>query len=186
MTYHSGLFNLLPESILTKSPDSTNAKMWHLFSSQMDELESVLESIRLVREIDSMEGKVLDLIGEIVRENRDGKDDATYRIYLAIAIRRAQNDCSIENLNDIIRLILGSYYIGIIDHSSWVNHGETLFLDGTWYLDGGYLLSGSSFQFAHFEIRIKVDSSPSLKIYLETILPFIKGAGIAFHIREVS
>jgi hypothetical protein len=192
MSYTGNLRILLPDSILNIKPGSNNAKLWGLFSTQMDAIDQLLEDMRLLRDFMSQSGVILDLIGGIVREKRNGKDDASYRIYLAVAIMKMLSDGSIDILNDIARSILGDDYIGMRElypsqqDQPWATDPEYQFwLDGTWWLDGRYMLSGKVFQPAFFELRINTATAESLKSYIKNILDHTKGGGIAYRIKEV-
>lgn len=192
MSYTAELIALLPDSILSINYGSNNAKLWRLFSGQMNEVDQVFEDLRLVRDIVAQSGVVLDLIGDIVREKRNGKNDDTYKIYLSVAIMKMLSDGSIDIINEIGLAILEENYIGIRElypsqqNKPWSTNPEYQFLlDGNWYLDGRYMLSGNVFQPAFFEVRIKATTPDSLKSYLKNILAYVKGGGIAYRITEV-
>ena len=183
---------LLPNSILNIETDTYIEKHWQLFIDQLAELNQVFEDMRLVRDFMSQEGVLLDLIGEIVHEKRNGNDDPTYKIYLGIAIKKLLSDGSIDTLNDIILSILEDDFIGIRElypsqiNQPWGNDPEYQFwLDGSRYLDGRFMLAGNVFQPAFFEVRIKATTPESLKTYLRNIMAHIKAAGIAYQIVEV-
>ncbi|MBN2157932.1 MAG: hypothetical protein JW807_00950 [Spirochaetes bacterium] len=183
---------LKPDSILDIKTGSNNEKLWKLFANQMDEIDRVFEDMRLVRDFLSQSGVILDLIGEIVHEKRNGKDDPAYRIYLAIAIKKMLSNGSIDILNDIVLSILEDDFIGIRElYPSQINQpwGEDLeyqlWLDGTWYLDGRYMLAGNVFQPAFFEIRLNESTPENLKSYISNIIAHTKGGGIAYQIKEV-
>ena len=192
MSYTAELIALLPDSILSINYGSNNAKLWRLFSGQMNEVDRVFEDLRLVRDIVAQAGVVLDLIGDIVREKRNGKNDDTYKIYLSVAIMKMLSDGSIDIINDIGRAILEDNYIGIRElypsqqNKPWSTNPEYQFwLDGSWYLDGRYMLNGNVFQPLFFEVHIRSTTSSALKTYFKNILDHTKGGGIAYRIIEV-
>ncbi len=136
----------LPDSIYDVRLSSNNAKIWSIFATKMDEVEEVFHDLRLIDEITLGEGVLLDLIGEIVRENRQGHDDETYKVYLMIALKKWFSSGSIEDMNDIIRSILGDDFIKINeltpDNESSLLVDTRVNFNGSWYLDGSVFLSG--------------------------------------------
>jgi hypothetical protein len=183
---------LLPNSILKINAGSNNYKLWKLFADQIDEVDQVFEDLRLVRNINSQAGVILDLIGKILHENRNGRNDASYRIYLTIAIMKMLSNGSIPILNNIFRAVLGDDFLGIRNlypsqqSRAWGNDLEYhSWLNGTWYLDGLYMLSELVYQPAFFEIRIKAGTSETLKTYLKEIITHVKGGGILYRFVEV-
>lgn len=183
---------LLPNSILKINAGSNNYKLWKLFADQMDEIDQVFEDMHLVRSIMTQSGAILDLIGKILHESRNGRNDASYRIYLTIAIMKMLSNGSIPILNNIFRAVLGDDFLGIRNlyinqqNRSWGNDPEYhLWLNGTWYLDGLYMLSERVFQPAFFEIRIKATTPEALKTYLKEIITHVKGGGILYRFLEV-
>jgi hypothetical protein len=183
---------LLPNSILKFGTGSNNRKLWTLFANQIDEIDQMFEDMLLLRDISSQSGAILDLIGKILHEKRNGKTDVSYRIYLTIAIMKMLSNGSIPILNNIFRAVLEDDFIGIRnlypsqESQSWGSDTEYQFwLDGTWYLDGIYMLAGNVFQPAFFEVRINAGTSETLKTYLKEIITHIKGGGISYRFIEV-
>ena len=181
------LLQLLPKSLFDLSADGDNAKFWKIFSDQMDEVDSVFEDLRTVRDVESQNGAVLDLIGELCWESRDGKIDDTYRIYLIIAIQKMLCSGSEPDISAVFVALLGDDFIGTRDlyPESLDMGGLDFYLDGTYYLDAEYYLNGSIRKPAFFDIAIKTTTSDNLKTLAAKIIPHLRGAGIACKITEL-
>ncbi len=102
------LFNKLPSSIVSRVASSRIGKVWQLFSEKADEVKSLQMQMRMLRSINDAEGKLLDLIGDIVGETRDGRDDAEYRLFIKIAIAKNNSSGSIPEIIEIARTISGN------------------------------------------------------------------------------
>lgn len=57
------------------------------YSTRCQEAEDMLWDVLTKRLIDNAEGAQLDMIGKIVDEPRQGRDDATYKVYVLAKIR---------------------------------------------------------------------------------------------------
>ena len=95
------LFKKFPSTLLSRDPASFVGRIWLLFSEKMDEVTALQVSMKVLRSIDDAEGKILDLIGDMVGESRDGRDDPEYRLFIKIAI--AKNNCS-GSIPEIIKI----------------------------------------------------------------------------------
>ena len=51
MTYNE-ILQLMPDSVYTRKDGSNNQKLWGLYASQLNEIEAVLEALRLVRDVE--------------------------------------------------------------------------------------------------------------------------------------
>ena len=183
----------LPASIFDTSPGSFMEKLWQIHEGQREYLDQLEDDTLSERDPGEASGDLLDLLGEIVREPRQGRDDDAYRIYLYIAIQRKRSNGSIEALNEILRAIMGEDFIEIRPlfpdqqgRFDWTNDEEyTLWLDGSRFLDGRWLLSGTLFQPGAMQIRIKATTPPAIKQYVQEILPLIVDATALFFLTEV-
>ena len=173
---------LLPSSLFDLTADGDNDKFFRPFAEQMSEVDSVFEDIRNARDIQLQSGEVLNLIGEMVWEKRDGKLDDDYRIYLTIAIQKMLCSGAEPNIASVFRSLLGDVFIGVRDLYPGCPDmpGVDLYLDGSWYLDGTYYAGeGSVRKPAFFDVAISSLTSDSLKNLCAKIITHLKGAGIA-------
>ena len=183
----------LPGSIYDTSPDSFMGRLWAIHTAQLEYLESLENEIRMQRDPLVAGGDLLDLLGEMLRESRRGRDDEGYRAYLLIAIQRTRSNGSIADLNQILRAILGADFIEIrpLFHNQqgrfdWADDPDyRIWLNGARFMDGRWFLSGSLFQAGAIEIRIRATAPANLKRYIHEILPHIVGASALFFIKEV-
>ncbi|HPA72982.1 MAG TPA: hypothetical protein PKY31_11980 [Spirochaetota bacterium] len=199
---------LLPNSIYEIGAGSVNYKLWKLFSDQMDELDAVFSDLSLLADYTTQEGVLLDLIGKILRENRQGRSDQEYIKFLYIALKKYLSSGSIPDLNEICRLVLGDDFRFIrdlnfgtgendlmldgswyLDDSTYLSGDEgnpdITWLDGSWYLDGSNYLSGDIYQPRLFEVVVNAGIDASLMSTLTVLITSCRGAGIKALIREL-
>lgn len=200
------LINKLPDSIYVTDSSSNNYKLWKLFSVFMDELDEVFDSLRLMSEIKSNSGAVLEMAGKILRQKRQGWGDEKYIQYLFVAIRKYQCSGSIEDLNEICLLLVdsefryirdmnkpeledafwldGSIYLDGAEYFSGdIDNPDSVYLNGEVYLDGGFYLSGDICQPRFFEVVFSSTLSSDLITFITEIINSCKGGGIKYRIR---
>lgn len=129
------LFKKFPSSIVTRVQSSKVGKLWQLYSEKLDEFDTLRISLGVLRDINSAEGVILDRIGDIVGETRDGREDQEYRLFVKIAI--AKNLCggSIPEIITIAKLISIGQTFKITELHD---------LPVEYFLDGDGLFNGSS------------------------------------------
>lgn len=182
------MLQLLPASLFDLTDNEDNAKFWSIFSDQMDELDEVFIDLKYIRDIQSQSGVVLDLIGEMLWEKRDGKLDTEYQIYLTIAIQKMLCSGAEPDISNVFRALLGDYFIGVRDlyPDAPEATGIDLYLDGSWYLNGDYYLGdGTVRKPAFFDIVVKPSTPENLKTILKQIVGHLRGAGIACKLTEL-
>jgi len=202
-----GLIEKLPDSIYNIDSGSNNYKVWKLFSYFMDELDGVFATLKLMTDIKSNSGTVLDLIGKILRQKRQGWGDDKYIQYLFVAVRKFYCSGSIPDLNEICQLLIeddfyyirdmnepefkdafwldGNVYLSGDDFlSGEVNNPDAVYLNGEEYLDGTFYLSGDICQPRFFEVVVSNTLSSDTIAFINEIINSCKGGGIKFRIRE--
>lgn len=200
------LLEKLPDSIFATNPGSNNYKLWKLFSFFIDELDEVFLSLKLMTDVATGSGVVLDLIGKILRQKRQGWGDDKYIKYLFVAIRKFQCSGSIPDLNEICRLLIenefyyirdmnypeledafwldGSIYLGGDEFlSGETNNPDAVYLNGEEYLDGSFYLSGDICQPRFFEVVLSNTLSSDTLDFINEIIHSCKGGGIKYRIR---
>ncbi len=97
-----------------------------VFVDQIQELEDVYFQIFENRTIDTAVGEQLDGLGEIIGEDREGRDDDEYR--LALRVRILLNKCSgsPEQIIEIMSLATGGRTVHLVE---WP-HGAEALVDG--------------------------------------------------------
>jgi len=182
------LLQLLPPSGFDLSENGDNAKLWSIFASQMEELSSVFADLKTVRDFQTRSGVILDLLGKMLWEPRDGKQDDEYRVYLAVAIQKMLCSGAEPDISNVFKSLLGNYFIGLRDlypHAIAVP-GMELYLDGSWYLDGSYYAGdGTTRKPAFFDIAISTTTPTSLKTMAGKIISHLRGAGISCKVTEL-
>lgn len=89
-------------------------KYYTALAKIFDEIISVFLEIQDSRDLDKSYKFGLDIIGDILGEQRNGLDDNIFREILRTKIIANRSDGSIETLNNFGRLILGQFFEGII------------------------------------------------------------------------
>ncbi len=161
-----------PSSILKNTPGTEQAKLYQLFATQMDELETVRADLYQFFDIANQVGINLDLIGELLGEARKGKTDEDYRLFLQIAIMRLASRGDINSIN-AIAAALGFTNINIeeIYRVGYVLDSSML-LDGTWLLNGEHTPAAFTF-FRELSVD---DATPDFAI--AEMIDSVRAAGV--------
>ena len=182
------LLQKLPPSVFDLSEDGDNAKFWSIFATQMEELSEVFSDMKTVRDFQTRSGTILDLLGEMLWEPRDGKQDAEYRVYLAVAIQKMLCSGAEPDIANVFRSLLSDYFLGLRDlyPEAIEVPGIDLYLDGSWYLDGTfYVGDGTTRKPAFFDIAISTSTPETLKTMSGKIVAHLRGAGISCKVTEL-
>jgi hypothetical protein len=75
------------------------------YADEIQELENALWSVKYSRLIDSAFGKSLEVLGDIVGEGRDGRDDPSYRVRIRARIRVNQSFGTAGDLLAVLALL---------------------------------------------------------------------------------
>lgn len=89
-----------------KDSASNIAKLMHIFSDQLLQLQETTERVGDWRDIDNAQGKALDDIGSNVNQPRGKATDEVYRILLKSKIARNLSDGSINTIINVIAVAL--------------------------------------------------------------------------------
>lgn len=81
-------------------------KLVELTTKHIQENQDVYERIEEWRDVDKAEGKVLDMHGRDVRQNRGQLSDNVYRVLIKSKIKRGLSDGSIDTIIDFMSFIL--------------------------------------------------------------------------------
>lgn len=93
-------------------------KIFQVIGEEFDELVDKAKEIIDSRNIDKSFGFGLDIIGDIVGQSRNGLDDETYRNILRTRVVQNKSIGDIETLNNFGRMILGKYFLGILESAN--------------------------------------------------------------------
>lgn len=89
-----------------KDNTSNIAKLMHIFSDQLLQLQETTERVGDWRDIDQAQGKTLDDIGSNINQPRGKATDEVYRILLKSKIARNLSDGSINTIINVIAVAL--------------------------------------------------------------------------------
>lgn len=124
-----------PSSFLNQNENSDTGKRWQIVAPEFEAIHSAIETLYFLKDFSRQSGVVLDLIGQNVRQKRNGLDDEKYKIFLSIANAKRDSKGDIYSLNEIgNRIVAGSGNLFEIK--------ELCYLSGTRYLDGSFLFNG--------------------------------------------
>lgn len=70
-----------PTSLFTRDSDSEIGRKWQADLELLNEVRSVLESIKGTTDYKIQSGAILDLIGKNLKQPRNGLDDFRFRIF---------------------------------------------------------------------------------------------------------
>ncbi|TGL06507.1 phage tail protein [Leptospira bouyouniensis] len=140
-----------PSSYLNQNEDSDTGKRWQIIAPEFQEINAAIETLYFLKDFSRQSGRILDLIGQNVRQKRNGLDDEKFKIFLSIANSKRQSKGDIYSLNEIgNRIVAGSGNLFEIRELCYLE--GTRFLDGSILLNGEVPLSGSLKQPATIEI----------------------------------
>lgn len=178
MSYES-VVDILPSSIYEKGLESTNRKLWKLFSEQLDDLEN---GIRFWYDKDNLSGEALDKMGLLKGIPRNGLNDEDYRYELSlprtleiVTLPSIYQTLSAFGTNPRVKE-LHSPYLFDVDRLD----GNKL-LDGTWNLfpavepkvinklDGSWLLNGEepleAYNIRKLALLVQINTDPSYEYW---------------------
>ena len=87
-----------------KSSENFN-KILKIAASSFDELDVVFSDLKVILDIANSSGKQLDLIGHIVIEPRNGKNDVDYRSALTLKIFKNTSRAFVEDIVKILTIV---------------------------------------------------------------------------------
>lgn len=126
----------LPTNLLSDADGTTQFKLFKPMADELDELAVAFADLQTILDIQAMAATNLDRLGELLNELRQGRDDATYRVFLGVAIQQLLSRGDIESINTIAEA-LGFTNINIIElYDSGLRWDGTRFLDTTTLLNG--------------------------------------------------
>lgn len=157
--------NVFPASYFNRDLNSQNGKMFQVYARELKDLYDAAESLRTINDLNTQSGIVLDLIGENLRQRRNGLDDDTYKIFLSIANAKRNAVGDIFTLNEVTNRIVAGYG-SLFQILELCYQDGTRFLDGGSFLNGEYPLSGSLSQPATIEV-ILLGSPNELEVIFE-------------------
>lgn len=166
------MLNRLPPSVLKQEAGTTQGKFLKPFADQLDELEAVELQLLTLLEIAASTNVNLDQLGKLLNQIREGWDDATYRVFLDIAIKKLASRGDIFSINEIAEA-LGFTNINVIE--MYDGGGR---LDGKSLLDATELLNGVDrpATFSFFQDRNVDDTGGSFEI--STVVNAVRAAGV--------
>ncbi|WP_125153680.1 DUF2612 domain-containing protein [Clostridium rectalis] len=106
------MINLLPYYI--QNGKNIN-KYFGVLAKMYNELIDIFTNILNSRNLDSSTLYGLDIIGDIIGEKRLGRNDKDYRSALKTKIIANRSTGDIETINNYMKSLMGSFYIGIIE-----------------------------------------------------------------------
>lgn len=74
--------------------------------NQVQALEDAAFALLLTRSIDDASGAQLDIVGDLVGQPREGRDDATFRLWIRARILVNRRSGEVETINDVIAQVL--------------------------------------------------------------------------------
>jgi hypothetical protein len=108
------VYNDAIENIFEQYKESTNIKkIIEIFCDQLQEIESVVLENYSINDMDSATGKVLDRIGEIAGQQRNGFNDDTYRMIVKTRIAALYSGGNREDIINLWKIVqsFGSFFI---------------------------------------------------------------------------
>lgn len=94
---------------------------YKVLSGFLQELYDLFQQIDLYRDIDNSVEYALDIIGDIVGELRQGRNDVDYKVALRGRIISNRSTGDIETINNFSRTLLGDYFVGVFESPTPMN-----------------------------------------------------------------
>jgi hypothetical protein len=112
-----------------KSSENFN-KVLQVATSTFDELDTVFADLKVILNIANSSGKQLDLIGHIIVEGRNGRNDADYRSALTLKIFKNTSRAFVEDIVEILTIVTNATKVVYSDNPpaayTIYTNGETL------------------------------------------------------------
>lgn len=97
------------ERLLVQYKNKPRLRAWlSAYLKQVQDLEDAIFEMRVKRFIDSAEGVQLDIIGRVVGEGRNSRDDALFRLFLRARIRINRSLGTNKDIFDVMGIISSS------------------------------------------------------------------------------
>ena len=115
---------------LAKQPEHSKGKanntlVLTAFATQIQELEDAWYDLYVLRRLGDAVGVQLDLLGRVVGQPRDGRNDADYERFISARIAANNSEGRIADLNRVARAVLGDD-VAVITYSTGYPAGLTL------------------------------------------------------------
>jgi hypothetical protein len=112
-----------------KSSENFN-KVLRVAASTFDELDIVFANLKVILNITNSSGKQLDLIGHIIVERRNGRNDVDYRSALTLKIFKNTSRAFVEDIVKILTIVTNATKVVYSDNPpaayTIYTNGETL------------------------------------------------------------
>lgn len=90
-------------------------KLMEAFADEVQEIENALFSLVAGRALSTAQGAQLDLIGEIIDQERGSFDDAFYKILLKVKIGQNTSQGNAQKIIDIFKLLTEADYVHLLN-----------------------------------------------------------------------
>jgi hypothetical protein len=121
-------------------------KLIETYVTQIQDLEQVFFQLVNLRTIDTSEGVQLDGIGQIVGEDRFGRNDTDYRVAIKGRIRLNLSNGTIEDIIAVIRAQIGDKQV-VVTEDSFPAHFDAI-IPGVIDTLAAFVISGSTETYA--------------------------------------
>jgi len=177
------LFQKFPSSLISRVQTSRIGLLWQIYSEKLDEFEGVRAGMAILRDLNAAEGEILDRMGSIVGETRDGRDDEEFRLFIKIAISKNISSGSIPEIIQIAKVISGTQSFKLTElHDLPVDY----FFDGNKMLDGTRVMSPGRRREGAFEVEFSGDiHTLQIPKNLSKAVGQIRAAGIQGAVRAL-
>ncbi len=93
-------------------------QLLEIYTKQVQEAEAATFPLLLLKSIEDQEGAQLDLIGEVIGEPRQGKNDTDYRLAIYIQIGQNSSEGEPERVIQIFLLLVAATYVHYINNGN--------------------------------------------------------------------
>ena len=107
-----------------KNQESNIYKLFASISVEIEVLKELWNKIESYRGTDEATGYTLDLIGEDVRQERNGMSDAEYKPMLKFRSSLNRSNTDINSVNNALKSITSNNYVRLHEGFDYINYNE--------------------------------------------------------------
>jgi hypothetical protein len=158
ITSNTDFSQYFTESFLNQLLTTNYGKLWNIFATRMDEIDSNIVKLKNILSIYDNSGANLDQIGTLVKQDRIvGQTDDMYRLNLLVAIISQFSGGTLRELVEIGKIVAGNNNEAVFrPYELWREVGHT-YLDATGLLNGHGVLSPDNSRPASLRCTIEGD-----------------------------
>lgn len=192
--------------IYLKEKLSNISDVFEVIKSEVENLNDERLNVEKQDSIDNAKNVTLDKHGEIVGQNREGRNDVAYRKVIKVRLKANLSGGDIPTINEVGEVLVGESYLGVselyyqdkydnepaavavaLDYEKAFEEISKEYEDidnDPWYLDGEYLLDGERLLDGgiNFDLSARLDDIYSLLGNIKSLMREVVAGGVRVYV----